>query len=534
MPPLPPPSLRDVSTSDVLSIGHGLWEISNNLKPLLPCMPPLRGDPRAVKNVDDDDDGGGGGGKKRNGRGASKRAAANKDVIGGKPPAGEGSCEPVRLLRVRAQAMVLQLQLALYRAFGALSEHTPHVHRGAANDYAHSHSHILLHYPDADRDTASRHARSDAAILLRTLRRMHQTLRDSSAAPFGAAHAGGGRGDLPIDWHPLTPRAPEYLPSWLRGTAARELAGIAGAPPGGFAAAGAGLMLGFCADGFDEGAPGAPCLASLLHDAHRVPAAMAIVECELRMLSPPARRILAAEHALAESLVRGLANGGHSAPVPTPTVACATTSVPRGISRSGIIADDGAPHLLPVSLAHADGLGDLERWVFHGMPPPLLTSLGATWPCPPHPTIPWCHVSGMWDDKDAPPPLGESAAAAHAAALRAAERAAVADGDGADGDARAQMDKPIFGNELCATQADVLRLELRLLMRRHVISSALSTRCPHLAPAEIAAMYEHQVQVMASSPSFPCAKTYLDATWHAPTIPFAPPHHPCLGATCDR
>ena len=313
-PVLPPSALSDTSPTDAVYIGRGLWELFDALAPSLPCAPSLRDESGKAKKEDDDDDDGP--------KNKKKRGKKDEPAIVAAKSTGEGSCEPVRFLRMRVQSMVLQLQLALYKTYEDLTSRQPHTHRDHANDRAHSDSRSL-DYPSATATAASDAASKDAAIVLRALRRLHATLRDSSAPPSARPHAGALPKPL-IEWDPLAMPAEEWKPTWMKTAVEAEPLGIAGADPAAWMAIGPGAAVGFCADGLDS-IGGSPPLTRLVHAASRVATAMKLVGSELLRLSRPPLQG-ASEHGVLELQMMSLANGGHSHPSKRPNLsqACRT------------------------------------------------------------------------------------------------------------------------------------------------------------------------------------------------------------------
>ena len=339
-PALPPASFVEAHMPDRLAIGAALWQVEEAIAPMLPCQCPLRKlDPSGVRKASGECGGGdtaGGGGRGRKGKGSS----SGDDEGGGKAKAEEAdSVPPVHWVRERAQVMLLQLQLAMYKA---LSQG-----RGSAHD-------------DADEDDAT---------LLRALRRLQAVLRECVAPPCAAhatAHASStdlaAALDTEIAWSPLEPTAAEWLPSWLSGAGATHgaVAGTGGADPAACGAGGeGGAARGWLADGFD--APRTVPVEDVRSAALRMRGALELVSLELRALSAEGLARLSRHHRLLEGTLATLADGGHAKPTPTPP--------PRtgGLAAGGLErapAHDDAPDLLPIADAALDGLGDVRRWVY--------------------------------------------------------------------------------------------------------------------------------------------------------------------------
>ena len=161
-----------------------------------------------------------------------------------------------------------------------------------------------------------------------------------------------------------------------------------------------------------------------------------------------------------------------------------------GIYRGGY--GEGAPEMMPMLTAELEGLGDLERWVFHEQwdstkePPPLLqawssggeSSFGSRKALP---------LPGQQQVVVIEQPSGRKTAEQlekEAEAKREAEKARI----------------PLERVDLCLTQSDLMRLNLRLLMRKRTIILHFARRCPSMTALEFEALYEHHVLVMSAPP----------------------------------
>ena len=222
-PQLAPHSLADATRTERLALGAALWEIEEVTAPMLPCKCPLRKlpDPTAKQLAADRPTSASGGRGKRDKQELLEGGAAPKG-------ADEDAVLPVRWLRLRSHALLLQLQLSLYR------------------------THALLNTAEGV---------ADAAVLLRALWRLHAITRDCAAPPHTPPAALGPRGIDPsaspsgdvleVTWRPLEPRAPERLPQWLHAADPALAAGTGGADPAAWDSSGADGARGFLCDSFD-------------------------------------------------------------------------------------------------------------------------------------------------------------------------------------------------------------------------------------------------------------------------------------------
>ncbi|KOO33134.1 hypothetical protein Ctob_007208 [Chrysochromulina tobinii] len=253
-----------------LALGAALWEIEEVTAPMLPCKCPLRKlpDPTAKQVAADRPTSASGGRGKRDKQELLEGGAAPKG-------ADEDAVLPVRWLRLRSHALLLQLQLSLYR------------------------THALLNTAEGV---------ADAAVLLRALWRLHAITRDCAAPPHTPPAALGPRGIDPsaspsgdvleVTWRPLELRAPERLPQWLHAADPALAAGTGGADPAAWDSSGADGARGFLCDSFDPSSiipvEGARTAALRIHNA------VSIVAKELLRLSTAGWAALAKQHELIE------------------------------------------------------------------------------------------------------------------------------------------------------------------------------------------------------------------------------------------
>ena len=467
-PQLTPHSLADATRTERLALGAALWEIEEVTAPMLPCKCPLRKlpDPTAKQVAADRPTSASGGRGKRD---------KQEQLEGGAAPKGadEDAVLPVRWLRLRSHALLLQLQLSLYR------------------------THALLNTAEGV---------ADAAVLLRALWRLHAITRDCAApphtppaalGPWGLDPSSSLSGDvLEVTWHPLELRAPERLPQWLHAADPALAAGTGGADPAAWDSSGADGARGFLCDSFDPSSiipiEGARTAALRIHNA------VSIVAKELVRLSTAGWAALAKQHELIEKQVRQLGQGGHAdvtSTPPPPTM----HSAPNGGHRGGVGRLD-APDLLPPCNAAMDGIGDVRRWVFEE----AWDARGAVPTLAPPPNAD--AILGPNGGVVAPG-AKDIVLSGSAAALAAAtpEWASVADYEAVP---------PLDPLALCVAQVTWLQLELQIDSRRTWLLRAFRQRCPVYSEAEAVALYDQRVLAQSHPPYVPAALPPLAVRAH--------------------
>ena len=467
-PQLAPHSLADATRTERLALGAALWEIEEVTAPMLPCKCPLRKlpDPTAKQVAADRPTSASGGRGKRD---------KQELLEGGAAPKGsdEDAVLPVRWLRLRSHALLLQLQLSLYR------------------------THALLNTAEGV---------ADAAVLLRALWRLHAITRDCAAPPHTPPAALGPRGIDPsaspsgdvleVTWRPLELRAPERLPQWLHAADPALAAGTGGADPAAWDSSGADGARGFLCDSFDPSSiipvEGARTAALRIHNA------VSIVAKELLRLSTAGWAALAKQHELIEKQVRQLAQGGHADVTSTPPPPAMHTA-PIGGHR-GAIGRLDAPDLVPPCNAAMDGIGDVRRWVFEeawdarGASPTLAP--------PPNADAIFGPNGGV-----VAPGARDVVLSGAAAALAAStpEWASVADYEAVP---------PLDPLALCVAQVTWLQLELQIDSRRAWLLRAFRQRCPVYSEAEAVALYDQRVLAQSHPPYVPSALPPLAVRAH--------------------
>ena len=419
---------------------------------------------------------------------------------------------PVLVLHVRLQAIVLLLQLALYRTHHALT--TTHV--GATGDVADQRNvNVAAAHPSIS---------EDKAIIVRMLRCLH-LLCDARAPTNISCTALGCDHAPPVSaywhwhwyWSPHTPSTPENAPTWLRSSAGagatatcRSVSGFDLQAPmthpeirtspsaSGFIRDGCGGRRVHLADSCARVATA----SEAVYDSHAVATschdALQVLTADVARLSPVVRTLLAAEQSMLELRLSALERDAED--MRGEDHWPANCAAPGPLSRRMLRRSMTPEH---------DGVLAAHRWVFY-----------VEWE---NPTQPPSLYSGSV------PKLGAVMVAVKTSPeARSSEPIKYIAPRDSNMILPPELDRPrgallLLSSPLGQSSAhcELLRTELLLAKRRDTILAAIEDRCPQVVPCEGEPLNENSVftapaHAAASMPSSLqlCQQLKLSDHWH--------------------